>query len=260
MKRTEDMSVKEIQAWVKACTQEEQSSLAELLAKDARSGVRKMGEALRKREEKRLAETARLEKMWEIEDALHREGYEIVCGCDEVGRGPLAGPVVACAVILPREVRLAGLNDSKKLSAKRREELDTEIREKAAAYAIGEMSPRVIDAVNILEASRLAMVDAVKRLSIKADLALIDGWENPRFDLPQKAVVKGDSLCMSIAAASVVAKVYRDKLMEEMEEKYPGYGFAVNKGYGTQEHYRALKRLGPCAIHRVSFNLKLEEM
>jgi len=250
--------VGEIKNMAEACPWGEKLDFAEILLNDERNSVKKIGEKMIKDVLNRAREEARLAQMWQIEDEIRQKGYEIICGCDEVGRGPLAGPVVAAAVILPRDVMLWGINDSKKISEKKREELDEQIRDKAIAIGIAEISAQVIDEMNILEASRLAMVQAVSNLNKKVDFVMIDGLENPRMkEWPQQAVVKGDGKCISIAAASIVAKVYRDKLMVEMAKKYPQFGFEENKGYGTKKHYAALKEFGPCEIHRRSFDLKL---
>lgn len=191
--------------------------------------------------------------MWEIEDECYENGFTVICGVDEAGRGPLAGPVCAAAVILPKHLHLPGLNDSKKLSDKKRRELFPLIKEQAVAYGIGLASHQEIDEINILQATFLAMGRAIEQLEGKADLALIDGNRETDFGLPVRTVVKGDSLSANIAAASILAKVTRDDIMLEMAEKYPGYGFEIHKGYGTKAHYEALRQLGPCAIHRMSF-------
>ena len=191
--------------------------------------------------------------LWSIEDACRREGYDLICGVDEAGRGPLAGPVCAAAVILPAHLEIPGLNDSKKLSDKRRRELFPIIRESALAYGIGFASPEEIDEINILQATFLAMRRALAQLTVKPDLALIDGNRETEFGVPCKTVIKGDSLSANIAAASVLAKVSRDDLMLKAAEEYPGYGFEIHKGYGTKVHYAALEALGPCAIHRKTF-------
>lgn len=191
--------------------------------------------------------------LWEIEDSLYAEGYEMICGVDEAGRGPLAGPVCAAAVILPKGLELPGLNDSKKLSDKKRRELFPIIKEQAIAYGIGLASHEEIDGVNILQATYLAMERAIAQLDGKADFALIDGNRAKDFGIPLRTVVKGDSLSASIAAASVLAKVTRDDIMLEMAEKYPEYGFEVHKGYGTKAHYEALRAYGHCPIHRMTF-------
>ena len=191
--------------------------------------------------------------MWAIEDACRAEGYTVICGVDEAGRGPLAGPVCAAAVILPDHLELPGLNDSKKLSDKKRRELFPLIKEQAIAYGIGLASEKEIDEINILQATYLAMERALAQLEGKADLALIDGNRAKDFGLPVKTVVKGDSLSASIAAASILAKVTRDDLMEAYAEEYPGYGFEIHKGYGTKAHYAALTEQGPSPIHRMTF-------
>ena len=191
--------------------------------------------------------------MWAIEDGCFEEGYKIVCGVDEAGRGPLAGPVVAAAVILPPHTEIPGLNDSKKLSDKRRRELFPVIKEQAVAYGIGIATHEEIDSINILQATYLAMERALTQLNKTPDLALIDGNRAKDFGLPVKTVVKGDSLSASIAAASVLAKVTRDDIMLELAETFPGYGFEIHKGYGTKAHYEAITKLGACPIHRMTF-------
>ena len=191
--------------------------------------------------------------MWAIEDACREEGYTVICGVDEAGRGPLAGPVCAAAVILPDHLELPGLNDSKKLSDKKRRELFPLIKEQAIAYGIGLASEQEIDEINILQATYLAMERAIAQLEGKADLALIDGNRAKDFGLPVKTVVKGDSLSASIAAASILAKVTRDDLMEQYAQEHPGYGFEIHTGYGTKAHYAALTEKGPSPIHRMTF-------
>ena len=191
--------------------------------------------------------------MWEIEDGFYAEGVKIICGVDEAGRGPLAGPVCAAAVILPEHLELPGLTDSKKLTDKKRRELYPVIKEQAIAYGIGFASEQEIDEINILQATFLAMHRALDQLSVKPDLALIDGNREKDFDIPVKTVVKGDSLSLNIAAASVLAKVTRDDLMMEKAEEFPQYGFDIHKGYGTKAHYAALTEHGPSPIHRMSF-------
>lgn len=191
--------------------------------------------------------------MWEIEDGCLLEGYQVICGVDEAGRGPLAGPVCAAAVILPRHIEIPGLNDSKKLSDKRRREIFPIIKEQALAYGIGFASHEEIDEINILQATYLAMERALAQLKLSPELALIDGNRAKDFGIPVRTVVKGDSLSANIAAASVLAKVTRDDWMLEQAELYPEYGFEVHKGYGTKAHYEALSAHGPCPIHRKSF-------
>ena len=197
--------------------------------------------------------------MWEIENAHYSDAVTYICGVDEAGRGPLAGPVCAAAVILPRDLEIPGLTDSKKLTDKKRRELFPIIKEQAIAYGIGFASEQEIDEINILQATFLAMQRAIDQLEGKADLALIDGNRQKDFGLPAVTVVKGDSLSASIAAASILAKVTRDDLMLEMAETYPDYGFEIHKGYGTKAHYEALRKHGASPIHRQSFLKKFYE-
>ena len=196
---------------------------------------------------------------YSIEQEWIQKGYQYVCGVDEAGRGPLCGPVVAAACILPTGLVIEGLNDSKKLTEKKREKLYDVIREKALAYAIAESSVEEINATNILEADLLAMRRAIAALPIPADAALIDGNINRDFPIPTQAVVKGDALSMSIAAASILAKVYRDRLCAELDAKYPQYGIAKHKGYGTKDHMAALRQYGPAPIYRTKFIRFLDE-
>lgn len=196
---------------------------------------------------------------YEYEDKRYAEGYTAVCGCDEAGRGPLCGPVVAAAVILPRGAVIEGLDDSKKLTEKKREKLFDVITSTAIAYAIAEASPEEIDEINILNASMLAMRRAVEALPQKADFALIDGNHTRGFNIPTEAVVKGDSKSYSIAAASILAKVTRDRGCIELDKKYPLYGIAKHKGYPTKEHMDAVRKHGPSLIHRRSFLKFLEK-
>ena len=191
--------------------------------------------------------------MWEIENGCFADGYNILCGVDEAGRGPLAGPVCAAAVMLPPNAEIPGLNDSKKLTDKKRRELMPVIKEMAIGYGIAFADEKEIDEINILQATYLAMKRAIDMLPVKPDLALVDGNRAGDFGLPVKTVVKGDSLSASIAAASILAKVTRDDLMLSLAEKYPQYGFEVHKGYGTKAHYAALTEHGPCEIHRMTF-------
>lgn len=195
--------------------------------------------------------------LWEIENKWFAQGYSMICGVDEAGRGPLAGPVCAAAVILPPNVEIPGLNDSKKLSDKKRRELFPIIQDTALCYGIAFATHEEIDSINILQATYLAMERAIAKLDVRPDLALIDGNRAKDFGLPVQTVIHGDSLSASIAAASVLAKVTRDDLMFEMAGKYPEYGFDIHKGYGTKAHYEALHTHGPCAIHRMTFLKKL---
>ncbi len=195
----------------------------------------------------------RLQEMLSFERELWSAGKEYIAGVDEVGRGPLAGPVVTAAVILPKDFSLLGVDDSKKLSPKRREELFEQIKEAAVCWAIGRREPDRIDAVNILEATKEAMLDAVKALPVRPDHVLIDAVRLQGLDMPQTSIIKGDARSVSIAAASILAKVTRDREMVEMAGIYPGYAFESNKGYGTSAHYEGLRKLGPCPIHRKTF-------
>ena len=197
--------------------------------------------------------------MWEIENENYAEGVEVICGVDEAGRGPLAGPVCAAAVILPPHLRIPGLNDSKKLSDKRRRELFPMICDQALAYGIAFATEQEIDEINILHATFLAMERALAQLNIRPDLVLIDGNRQKDFGLPVKTVVKGDSLSANIAAASVLAKVTRDDFMVRQAEQFPEYGFEIHKGYGTKAHYAALEQYGACPIHRKTFLKKFYE-
>ncbi len=191
---------------------------------------------------------------WKLERAAGRLGFVRIAGLDEVGRGPMFGPVVAAAVILPAGCRLRGLNDSKKLTEKKRNELDVEIRACAVAWAIAAVDAETIDRINIRRASLLAMRMAVQQLSLSPDFLLIDGRDTIEWDCPQQAVIQGDGTSFSIAAASVLAKVYRDRLLVELDAVFPGYGLARHKGYCSQEHLEALDRLGPTPMHRKSYS------
>ena len=191
--------------------------------------------------------------MWKIEQSHFDRGVQLICGVDEAGRGPLAGPVCAAAVILPPNVEIPGLNDSKKLSDKKRRELYPVIKETAIAYGIAFADHKEIDEINILQATYLAMERAINQLEVRPELALIDGNRAKDFGIPVETVVHGDSLSASIAAASVLAKVTRDDYMLKMAEEYPGYDFEIHKGYGTKAHYAALTKLGASPVHRMSF-------
>ena len=195
--------------------------------------------------------------MLEYEQLYNSQGYKAVCGVDEAGRGPLAGPVFAAAVILPEGLEIEGVTDSKKLSEKKREQLFDVICEKALAYSIASASVEEIEELNILGATMLAMKRAVEGLSVKADFAMIDGNKKPPLEIPCEAIVKGDAKSESVAAASILAKVSRDRYMLEMAEKYPVYSFEKHKGYGTKVHREAILEYGPCEIHRPSFLKKL---
>ena len=195
--------------------------------------------------------------LWELENAIYDEGYTLLCGVDEAGRGPLAGPVYAAAVILPRNLVIEGLNDSKKLTEKKREALFDVICEKALSFGVARAEVEEIERLNILNATYLAMNRAIAQLSPQPTLALIDGNRDAGIELASRPIVKGDSKCAEIAAASVLAKVSRDRYMLKMAEAYPEYHFEAHKGYGTAAHYAALREYGPSPIHRMSFLKKM---
>ena len=249
------MDTKEsIQAIRNRLEQTKVEELLDFIAKyetDERSGVQKLVSTARKRKESYLAELARTESIKKYEKEY--DNYLYICGIDEVGRGPLAGPVVAGAVILPKDCRILYINDSKKLSAAKREELYDEIMEHAVATGIGMASPERIDEINILQATYEAMRQAIGNLKVAPDLLLNDAVTIPKVEIPQVPIIKGDAKSISIGAASIIAKVTRDRMMEEYDRIFPGYGFAGNKGYGSAEHIAALQKLGPTPIHRRSF-------
>ncbi len=191
--------------------------------------------------------------MLEFEQLYRSQGFKAICGVDEAGRGPLAGPVFAAAVILPEDMIIEGVNDSKKLTEKKREKLFDIIKEKALAYCIASASVEEIEEMNILQADMLAMKRAVDGLAVKADFAMIDGNKAPKLEIPAVPIIKGDAKSESIAAASILAKVSRDRLMLELAKQYPEYGFEKHKGYGTKAHREAILKYGPCEIHRMSF-------
>jgi len=232
--------------------------LIKALINDTRGGVRAIGEEIKRKVARQEAERAEQERMLELEKAYHARGLVKVAGVDEAGRGPLAGPVVAAAVVFPCDCDYPQARDSKKLTPEKREALFDEIREKAITIGIGRVDSEEIDRLNIYNASLAAMYRAVEELEIRPDSVLIDGPMVLRLDIPQQAVVGGDAKCLSVAAASIVAKVTRDRLMMEYDSIYPGYGLARHKGYPTADHYKALKELGPCPIHRRSFQAVAE--
>lgn len=228
-------------------------SFIEEFSSDERSGVCDLVKKANKKIELYDAEIIRTDKMYEFENKYSSMGYKYICGIDEVGRGPLAGPVVTCAVILPADEKILYLNDSKQVSKKKREELYDIIINKAVAYGIGISSEEKIDEINILQATYAAMRMAIGNLSVQPDILLNDAVKIPQVDIHQVPIIKGDTLSASIAAASIVAKVTRDKLMYEYDKVYPGYDFASNVGYGSQKHIEALREIGPCPIHRKTF-------
>lgn len=225
--------------------------LYEVYSSDDRAGVKKLVSAYRKKEEALQKERMRLEDMRSFEHKYST--YSLICGIDEAGRGPLAGPVVAGAVILPKDCEILYLNDSKKLSPSKREALYEEIMEKAEAVGVGMASPARIDEINILQATYEAMREAVDNLGVTPELLLNDAVTIPDVSIPQVPIIKGDAKSVSIAAASIIAKVTRDRLMVQYDEILPGYGFARHKGYGSKDHIEAIRRLGPTPIHRQTF-------
>ena len=218
---------------------------------DERTGVINLIKKYEKKIEKYNEEVLRIEKMREYEEKYNQ--FEYIAGIDEVGRGPLAGPVVTCAVILPKGEKILYVNDSKKLSEKKREELYDIIMERALAVSIGIKGPDVIDDINILQATYKAMQDSINNLKIKPDILLNDAVTIPEITIPQVPIIKGDAKSITIASASIIAKVTRDRMMIEYDKLFPEYDFAGNKGYGSEKHIAALKKYGPCPIHRNSF-------
>lgn len=225
--------------------------LIEKYKEDERAGVQKLIEKAHKDIKNLAKERERLEHMREFEHKYSQ--YDYICGIDEVGRGPLAGPVIAAAVILPKDCEILYINDSKQLSEKKREELYDIIMEKAIAVGIGSSSHAVIDEINILNATYAAMREAIGNLKVKPDVLLNDAVKIPDVDVMQVPIIKGDAKSVSIAAASIIAKVTRDRMMQEYDRVFPGYAFASNKGYGSKEHIEGLKSQGPCLIHRKTF-------
>ena len=250
----ETMSISRIKTEVEALNEEARLLACAELMNDPRKGVVAFAQKTLRAHERVVHERARLEKLWRFENEAYAQGYRAIVGTDEVGRGPLAGPVVAAAVVLPRGVEILGINDSKKLSEKRREALAEEIKAKALAYKIADISPAEIDRINILHAAERAMKEAVEALPF-GDYLLVDGQNQLDVRLPVRNLIGGDSISISIAAASIIAKVYRDHLMVQLDSVYPQYNFAQNKGYGTADHYAALQKYGPSPVHRRSFRL-----
>lgn len=244
--------IKEIKSLFEQSGKEQWNALFSRYKEDERTGVQKLIEQYKRKLAAEEKEQQRLEKMLEFEKK-YGTSFSCICGIDEAGRGPFAGPVVAGAVVLPPELKIVGLNDSKKVSPKRREELFEEIQEKAVSVGIGVSSPARIDGINILQATYEAMRHAVEDLDVVPDLTLNDAVTIPELPIRQVGIVKGDARSLSIAAASIMAKVTRDRMMVEYADLYPEYGFEKNKGYGSEEHRAALKKYGPCPIHRRTF-------
>lgn len=232
---------------------EKLQEIIQYLEKDERKSAKKLCSFAKRLIESQLNLSERLQDMLSYEKDLAKKGYKLIGGIDEAGRGPLAGPVVAGCVILDNDVPILGVDDSKKLSKSQRESLYWEIKDKAIAIGIGVVDNKVIDQINILQASLEAMIQAVKNLPIKPNYLLIDGQFCPKIDLPKQAIISGDKKSLSIASASIIAKVTRDKIMDDLDKIYPQYGFSRNKGYPTDEHISALKKYGVCEIHRKTF-------
>lgn len=250
------MNIGEIKAKLASISETDKDALNQFVqefSSDERSGAVAIVNQAKKKIQAYDNEIARSIKMRAFENKYMEQGFHAICGIDEVGRGPLAGPVVACAVILPEDDMILYLNDSKQVSAKKREILYEEIINRAVAYGIGIVSEQRIDEINILQATYEAMRMAINNLSVTPDLMLNDAVKIPGVDIKQVPIVKGDTLSASIAAASIVAKVTRDRMMQSYDEIYPGYDFGSNMGYGSAKHIEALKVLGPTPIHRKSF-------
>lgn len=244
------MNVREVQ---EALLKNPSSQMINACLKDPRVGVKKLAERQLKLQHAQDIEEIRIQRMLIEERKLWQKGYLLLAGLDEAGRGPLAGPVVAAACILPAQFYLPGLNDSKLLTESKREKLYSQIQAQAISYALGSAEPAEIDALNILEATKLAMKRAIEGLKVRPQYLLIDALTLPTVKLPQLPLKGGDRISATIAAASILAKVSRDRLMVELDALYPGYAFSKNKGYGSKEHMQSLRHLGPSPIHRKSF-------
>jgi ribonuclease HII len=246
------VSLTELRAHLLACQRLPNGAL-EALREDARAGAKALLAQLLAHRAAERSETRRLYRLLHHERELWAEGRTLIAGVDEAGMAPLAGPVVAAAAILPRDFRPRGLDDSKKLDAETRDRLAIEVKASAVCWAVGLASVEEIDRINIYHAGLLAMHRAVQALSPRAEVLLVDARKVPDVDVPQRSIIHGDELSLSIAAASVIAKTHRDALLGELDERFPGYGFNKHKGYPTPTHLAALRRLGPCDIHRRSF-------
>ncbi len=248
-------SIKEISnELVRETMKQDEQALIAFISKhgvDDRKGVTKILESAKKRLTRLQKENLRIERLKQFDSSFG--DYEHICGIDEVGRGPLAGPVVTCAVIMSKNSRIKGINDSKKVSLAKREELYEKIKGEAISYSFGVMGADVIDEINILNATKKAMKQSVENLSISPDLVLVDAVKIDDIDYKQQSIIKGDEKSYVIGCASILAKVYRDNMMVEYSKEYAGYSFEKNKGYGTREHYEGIERFGPCDIHRRTF-------
>lgn len=247
------LSIREIREKMDACIKDELPAFLEQLLDDERKGVIKLVSSAQKKLEAFAKEEERLKEMMAYERSYRAKGYTVIGGTDEAGRGPLAGPVCAAVVVLPQDCMIWGINDSKKLSGKKREELYDVIRQEAIDYGIAMVSPQRIDEINILQATYEAMKKAIEQLKNPLDFLLADAVTIPGLGIPQEGIIKGDAKSMSIAAASILAKVERDRWMVQMDEMYPAYGFMAHKGYGSKSHIEAIEKHGICPIHRRSF-------
>lgn len=247
------LSIAELRAKLQEADDRDLKAMVESLSRDPRAGARQLAFTWRNRHESKLRETARLERLMKYELELAAAGYESIAGVDEVGRGALAGPLVAAAVILTSRTRIPGINDSKKLTVSRRETLAEVIKEQAIAWSVAEVSYSRIDQIGLQAANITALNEAVDGLTPPPDFVICDGFKLGHSRIKSMALIKGDSLSQTVAAASILAKVYRDDLMVSYHERFPAYGFEVNKGYATAEHMEAIERTGPCDVHRRSF-------
>ncbi|WKY45814.1 ribonuclease HII [Eubacteriaceae bacterium ES2] len=245
-------TVSQIKTMISKASIQDYEKISKDLSRDPRESVKKIGASFSKKKEKHDQELYRIRQLKEQEIFYFEQGYKRIAGIDEVGRGPLAGPVVTCAIIMPIESEIMYVNDSKLLSKKKREDLSQKILSECLEYQIGIMSPEVIDSINILNATKKAMSQAVENLKLKPDLLLLDALTLD-IDISQKGIIKGDASVYAIACASIVAKVFRDQMMAEMHQEYPEYGFDQNMGYGTAQHIEAIKNLGSTPYHRRSF-------
>lgn len=248
-----DLNKKQIDRLLQYITIEEYQSYIPKLLLDSRQTIKKMGIGLQEKLNKHKEEAIRVEGLWRLEEELFNNGIKIIAGIDEAGRGPLAGPVVAAAVILPKGIFIEGINDSKKVSKSKRETIYERVMREAVGVGIGVVENDIIDDINILNATKFAMIKAVKELPCIPQYLLIDALELSDIDIEQKGIIGGDGKSISIAAASIIAKVTRDRIMEAYDSLFPEYKFGVHKGYGTAEHYKILKLNGVTSIHRKSF-------
>jgi ribonuclease HII len=246
-------SVAEIQELVAGCSSEELKKILPILFNDSRKTVHNLGKKIERRLKSEELEYERINRMKEIENRLREKGYKLIAGIDEAGRGPLSGPVVAAAVILPEDFHVPGIKDSKMLSPEKREELYELITENCVDYGIGMVDNNEIDRINIINATYKAVNIALGKLKKLPHCLILDAIRLPQCSLYQESIIKGDRKCLSIASASIVAKVERDRYMNRLHSRYPNYNFLSNKGYGTEEHIQAIKKYGPCPEHRKSF-------